>query len=69
MSQQQVQAMSLCTTMELVLMKPNRKTLEFDDFVVTIIVEPKGPPKPHNENVRYEHWNEELKDLFDKYDK
>lgn len=50
-------------------MKPNRKTLEFDDFVVTIIVEPKGPPKPHNENVRYEHWNEELKDLFDKYDK
>jgi hypothetical protein len=50
-------------------MKLERKVIELCDFIVTIVVRPKNPPKADNDNEPYDFWNEELKDLYDKYDK
>jgi len=50
-------------------MKVERKIIEFSDFIITVVVRPKNPPKADNDNDLYDFWNEELKDLYDDYDK
>jgi len=50
-------------------MRTEKKIIETDDCVVTVIVRRKKPPKPDNDNLPYDHWSEEMKDLLDKYDK
>jgi hypothetical protein len=49
-------------------MKIERKIIELTDFIVTIVVRPKNPPKVDNDNEPYHFWNEELKELYDDYD-
>jgi hypothetical protein len=43
--------------------------LELPDYYVTISFRPKNPPKADNDNVVYDFRGEDLKELFDKYDK
>jgi hypothetical protein len=43
--------------------------LELPDYFVTISLRPKSPPKPHNDNLEYDFWGDELKELYDRYDK
>ena len=50
-------------------MKSEKKVIEFEDFVITLTVRPKKRPKPDNDNAPYDHWSEELKEFFDRYDK
>jgi hypothetical protein len=50
------------------LMHTEKKVIELLDLIVTLIVRPKKPPKPDNDNVPYDHWSEELKELLDDYD-
>jgi hypothetical protein len=50
-------------------MKVERKIIELCDFIVTIIVRPKNPPRADNDDQPYDFWNEELKELYDDYDK
>jgi hypothetical protein len=50
-------------------MRTEKKIIEFADYIVTIIVRQKKPPAADNDNEFYEFWNEELKDLYDRYDK
>jgi hypothetical protein len=51
------------------VMPIQKRVIEFEDFVVTIVVRSKDVPKPDNENVPYDHWSEELKEFLAKYDK
>lgn len=50
-------------------MCPEKKIIEFDNCIVTVTVRRKKPLKADNENLPYDFWSEELKELFDKYDK
>ena len=50
-------------------MRTEKKVIEFDDYIMTIIVRPKMPPKANNDNTDYDFWSDELKDLYDRYDK
>jgi hypothetical protein len=43
--------------------------IEFADFEMTIIMRPKKPPAASNDNEPCELWNDELKELYDRYDK
>jgi hypothetical protein len=38
-------------------------------IIVTIVVRPKHPPKADNDNEPYDHEAEELKELYDDYNK
>jgi hypothetical protein len=61
--------MQNCAIGKLCPMRTEKKIIEFADYIVTVIVRPKKPPKAANDNGPYDHWSEELKDLFDLYDK
>jgi hypothetical protein len=61
--------MSICATGRYVEMKIERKVIELCDFIVTIVVRPKHPPKADNDNEPYDHEAEELKELYDDYNK
>ena len=50
-------------------MKVERKIIELGDFIMTVIIRPRNPPKADNNNEPYDFWNEELKELYDDYDK
>ena len=52
-------------------MKVERKVIELSDFIITVVVRPKRPPKADNDNINepYDHSAEELKELYDDYDK
>jgi hypothetical protein len=51
-------------------MRTERKiVLELPDYFVTISFRPKNPPKPNNDNARYDFWSDEVKELYDRYDK
>lgn len=50
-------------------MRTEKKVIEFADYVMTIIVRPKEPPKASNDNIGYDFWSDELKELYDRYDK
>lgn len=43
--------------------------LELPDYFVTISFRPKNPPTPNNDNLEYDFWGDELKELYDRYDK
>jgi hypothetical protein len=43
--------------------------LELLDYFVTINFRPKNPPRANNDNARYDFWSDELKELFEKYEK
>jgi hypothetical protein len=62
-------AISLCAMGKVCAMRTEKKIIEFADYIVTIIVRQKKPPAADNDNEFYEFWNEELKDLYDRYDK
>jgi hypothetical protein len=61
--------MSLCATGKVCAMRTEKKVIEFADYMVTIIVRPKKPPAADNDNQHYDFWNDELKELYDRYDK
>jgi hypothetical protein len=60
--------MSLCATGKVCPMRTEKKIIEFADYIMTIIVRPKKPPKENNDNEPYDFWSEELKELYDRYD-
>jgi hypothetical protein len=62
--------MSFCATGKVCAMRTEKKIIEFADYTMTIIVreKPKRPPAS-NDNERYEFWSDELKELYDRYDK
>jgi hypothetical protein len=61
--------MSFRATLELVLMRAEKKVIEFADYIVTVTVRPKKPPKAENDNLPYDFWSDEIKELYDCYDK
>jgi len=50
-------------------MKAEKKVLEFKDYIVTVTVRAKKPPKPDNDNLPIDFWSDELKEFLDRYDK
>jgi hypothetical protein len=50
-------------------MRPEKKIIELEHCIVTITVRTKNPPKADNENLPYDFWSDELKELLDRYDK
>jgi hypothetical protein len=50
-------------------MRTEKKIIEFADYVVMIIVLPKNPARAHDDNEPYDFWSDELKELYDRYDK
>jgi hypothetical protein len=49
-------------------MRSEKKFIEFENFIITLVVRPKKPPKHDNDNVPYDHWSEEFKELLEDYD-
>jgi hypothetical protein len=47
-------------------MRTEKKIIEFE---MTIIVRWRTPPRAKNDNLPHDYWTEELKDLYDRYDK
>jgi hypothetical protein len=62
-------AISIRATGKVCLMLTEKKIIEFADCTVTVIVRHKRPPKSVNDNEKYDFWSDELKELFDRYDK
>ena len=52
-----------------ILLKPEFRGMLVDGFEMTIIMRPKKPPAASNDNEPCELWNDELKELYDRYDK
>ena len=51
-------------------MRTEKRVIEFADCIMTIIVRQKQKPPPaSNDNESYEFWSDELKELYDRYDK
>jgi hypothetical protein len=61
--------MSFRATMELGLMKADKKVLEFDDYIVTVTVRSKKPMPANNDNLPFDFWSDEMKEFLDRYDK
>jgi hypothetical protein len=61
--------MPFCATGEVCLMRSEKKVIEIFDLIITLIVRSKKSPEPDNDNLEYDHWSEELKELYDRYDK
>lgn len=56
-------------TLEFALMKVEKKVLEFEDYIVTVTVRAKTPPKADNDNLPFDFWSDELREFLDRYDK
>lgn len=48
-------------------MRAKKITFDFFDFSVTIILQPKSPPRPDNDNDQREYWGDDMKSLLDRY--
>jgi hypothetical protein len=42
--------------------------LDLPDYFMTISLRPKNPPTPHNNNLKYNFWADELKEWYDRYE-
>lgn len=50
-------------------MKVEKRIVEFEDYIVTISVRLKNPPKADNDDLPYDFWSDEMKEFLERYDK